>query len=422
MYDFTTLDNGLRVLTVTIPHFQSVSLGFFLDVGSRCEGEALAGASHFIEHMVFKGTRRRPTALQIAQAIEGKGGVFNANTGREMTLYWAKVAAPNLPEALDVLSDMFLDATFDPVELEKERAVIAEEINYALDMPDSLVDILANQLQWPGHPLGRDIAGTRESLGGLGRDQLLAYMAEHYRPGQTVLGLAGQVNHADVVAWAQANLAAWAPGPNVGYEPAPARPSGGGLRVEFKDTEQAHLNLSFAGLSYHNPDRFALRLLNVILGDGMMSRLFQEVRERLGLAYGIDSYAIELKDAGAVGIYAGVATDKAEETISAVLGQLDRLRQEPVPDDELRRAVEFTRGRLALSLEDSFAVAAWYARQELSDREVLSPEAVVSSFEAVQSADIQRLAQMLFRRERLNLAIVGPFSDNGDRFRPLLSF
>ncbi len=422
MYDLTTLDNGLRVLTVSMPHVRSVSIGFFLNVGSRYEGNELAGASHFIEHMLFKGTARRPTPLQIAEAIEGKGGVFNASTGLETTLYWAKVAASHLSEALDVLTDMLLCAAFDPVELEKERAVIVEEINYALDAPDSLVDILSNQLQWPNHPLGRDIAGTRESVGGLGRGALLAYLADHYRPGQTVLGMAGRVSHADAVAWAQAHLAGWAPGPDVAYEAAPAEPSGKGVRVEFKQTEQAHLNMSFSGLSHHDPDRFALRLLNIVLGDGMMSRLFQEVRERLGLAYSVDSYVGELQDTGSVGVYAGVAPNKVEETLRSILGQLDRLRQDLVPEDELRRASEFVRGRMALSMEDSFAVAAWYARQELSDGQVLAPEAVMERFEAVQPADIQRLAQALFRPERLNLAVVGPFSGDGDRLRPLLSF
>ena len=422
MYDLTTLDNGLRILTVSMPHVQSASIGFFLNIGSRYEGPELAGASHFIEHMLFKGTARRPTALHIAEAIEGKGGVFNANTGLETTLYWAKVAAPHLSETLDVLTDMLLCAAFDPAELEKERAVIVEEINYAHDAPDSLVEILINQLQWPDHPLGRDVAGTRESVGCLSRGALLAFLADHYRPNQTVLGLAGRVSHADAVAWAQEHLAGWAPGPGAACAPAPAEPSGRGIRVEFKPTEQVHLNLSFAGLSRRDPDRFALRLLSVVLGEGMMSRLFQEVRERLALAYTVDSYVSELEDTGAVGVYAGVATNKVEDTLQAILGQLDRLRRDLVPEDELHRASEFVRGRLALSLEDSFAVAAWYARQELSGREVLTPEAAMARLEAVRPADIRRLAQVLFCPERLNLAVVGPLNGDGDRLRPLLSF
>jgi predicted Zn-dependent peptidase len=422
MYELTTMDNGLRVLTVTMPHVQSVSLGFFLSVGSRYESDALAGASHFVEHMLFKGTPGRPTARDIAEAIEGKGGVFNASTGLETTLYWAKVAAAHLPETLDVLSDMLLRATFDPEQMEKERAIIGEEISYTLDRPDSLVLLLVSQLQWPDHPLGRDIAGTRQSVANLHRQDLLRYLADHYRSERTVLGLAGQVRHAQVVAWAESNLIAWEPGSPASFESAPPDHRGPSVHVEFKDTEQAHLSLSFSGLSRYDPDRFVLRLMNVLLGEGMRSRLFQEVRERLGLAYSIDSYVSTLQDTGAVGVYAGVAADRAEESIHAILGQLDQLRQEPVPQDELDRAREFIKGRLILSLEDSFTVAAWFARQEILGVEVMGPEDVLARLEAIRAEDIRRLAQTLFRKERLNLAVVGPFADGADRFRQAVHF
>jgi predicted Zn-dependent peptidase len=422
MYELTTLDNRLRILTVTMPHVHSVSLGFFVGVGSRYESEAQAGVSHFIEHMLFKGTARRPSALEIAEAIEGKGGIFNASTGLEATLYWAKVAAPHLPEALDVLSDMLLSATFDPVEMEKERAVINEEINYVFDAPDSLSQLLVNQMQWPHHPLGRDIAGDRQSVAGLGRPTLLAYLADHYRPGQIVLGVAGKVVHEEIVAWARSHLADWEPGPPIAFEPAPTNYDGPRVHVEFKDTEQSHLCFSFDGLSRSDPDRHVLRLLNVMLGEGMRSRLFQRVRERMGLAYSVDSYVSTLQDTGAVGIYAGVAANRAEEAIRAILDQLDRLRQEPVPEEELHRARDFVAGRLTLSLEDSFTLAAWYARQELLGPEVFDPGDVLEHFEAVQSADIQRVAQELFRTERLKLAVVGPFGEDGNRFRQAVHF
>jgi len=422
MYELTTLDNGLRVLTVTMPHVQSVSLGFFMGVGSRYEHKSVAGASHFVEHMLFKGTARRPSPREIADAIEGKGGVFNGSTSLETSLYWAKVAAPHLPNALDVLSDMLLNATFDPVELEKERTVIAEEISYSLDTPDSLVQLRVNQLQWPDHPLGREIAGTRESVASISRESLLAFMADHYRPGEVVLGLAGQITHDEAVALANSHLAAWQPGSDRQWEPAPPNGQGPRLHVGFKDTEQAYLSFSFAGLSRHDPDRFVLRLLNVILGEGMRSRLFQEVRERLALAYSVDSYISAFQDTGAVGMYAGTAAHRAQDVVRVMLGELDRLRQEPVPQAELRMVKDFVTGRMALSLEDSFAVASWYARQQLLSREILEPTDVVTSFEAVQAADIQRLAQALFQIERLNLAVVGPFADNGDGFRQAIRF
>lgn len=422
MHELTTLNNGLRILTVTLPHVRSVSLGFFVGVGSRYEAEPLAGASHFIEHMLFKGTKRHPTALDIAEAIEGKGGVFNASTGLEMTLYWAKVAAVHLPEALDVLSDMLLHATFDPEEVEKERAVIGEEIGYSQDTPDSLAYILVSGLQWPNHPLGRDVAGTRQSLAALDRDSLLAYMADHYRPGQTILGLAGLVDHKEIVAWAESNLGAWEPGPIMAWEPAPTDRLGPKLHIEKKETEQAHLSFSFSAIPRSDPDRFALRLLNVILGEGMRSRLFQLVREQLGLAYNVESYVSALQDTGAAGVDASVGPDRVEEAIGAILRELDRLRQEPVPEIELRKALDFVKGRLALTMEDSFTVAAWYARQQLLGPEMMNQEQVVKRYEAVQATDIQRLAQTIFQKERLNLAIVGPFSRNGDRFRRAIDF
>ncbi len=422
MHEVTTLPNSLRVLTVTLPHVQSVSLGLFLGVGSRYETEEMSGASHFIEHMVFKGTRRWPTARDVAEAIEGRGGMFNGSTGLETTLYWAKVAAPDVPQAMDVLSDMLLQPTFDPVEMEKERAVISEEINYALDAPDSLAQILVSQLQWPDHPLGRDIAGTRETVASLGRGSMLSYLADHYLPGATILGMAGRISHQEALELAQRYLGEWAPGPLRSWDPAPPDHHGPSLRVEFRPTEQAHLAFSFCGPSRNDPQRPAVRLLNVILGEGMRSRLFQEVRERLGLAYSVDSWVSSLEDTGSLGIYAGVGVNRAQEAIQAIVNQLDLLRQEPVPEEELERTKQFVRGRLLLSLENSFAVGSWYARQELQGPDVLEPEESLAQLEAVQATDLQALAADLFQATRLNLAIVGPFAEDGDLFRQELEW
>jgi predicted Zn-dependent peptidase len=422
MYEMTTLANDLRILTVRLPHVQSVSLAFLLDVGSRYESEPLAGASHFIEHMVFKGTERRPTPLEIAEAIEGKGGILGASTGLETTLYWAKLASAHLPEALDVVSDMLLHPRFAASDMEKERAIIGEEISSIFDAPEGLSQFLVNQLQWPQHPLGRDVAGTKQSVAALTRAALLDYMAEHYRPGRVILGLAGQVEHEKVVTWAQSNLSGWEPGAPAKWAPAPVSAGGPKLQVRFRETEQAHLSFSFAALSRGNPDRFALQLLNVILGEGMQSRLFQRVREELGLAYSIGSFVSRLQDTGAMGIFAGVGPGRTEEAIRAILDELDRLRQQPIPESELVKTVEFVKGRMALSMEDSFTVAAWFAQQQLLGPEVLEPSEAVSRFEAVQASDVQRLAGEIFQKDKLNLAIVGPFSQNGDRFQRAIRF
>jgi predicted Zn-dependent peptidase len=422
MYELTTFPNGLRLLTVAIPHAQSASIGFFMGVGSRYESATLAGASHFVEHMLFKGTVRRPSPLAIAEAIEGRGGIFNASTGMEATLLWAKVAADHLPETLDVLSDMLLNPAFDPNEIEKERAVISEEIKWACDTPDSLAQSRVTELQWPNHPLGRDIAGTQTSVSNLSRPALLAFLADHYRPEKTVLALAGRVDRSEAIALSQANLGAWERGPGLAFEPAPPPSEETHLHIEYRDIAQTHLGFSFAGLARNDPDRFVLRLLNVIFGEGMRSRLFQEVRERLGLAYSVDSFVSSFQDAGAVSIYAGVAGSRVEQGLRAIVEQLERLRQEPVREEELRKARDFVRGRLALSMEDSFTVAAWFARQALLGPEVLDPEEALARLDAVSPEDIQRVAQNLFRMQRLNLVIVGPFSENGDRFRQAVRF
>jgi predicted Zn-dependent peptidase len=371
---------------------------------------------------MFKGTASRPTALEVAETIEGKGGMFNATTGLETSLLWAKVSALHLPGALEVLSDMLIGAKFDAEEIEKVRTIISEEISHAHEGPDSLAQIVVNRLQWPNHPLGREVAGSHQSIAALSREVLLDHRANHYRPNTTILGLAGQVDHQAIVSWASAHLNEWQPGPPVDFEPAPENNHGPSLHVEYRDTEQAHLCFSFEGLSRSDPERYVLSLLNMLLGEGMRSRLFQEVRERLGLAYSVDSYASTLQDSGAVSIYAGVAPERAQEAIHAILGQLDRLRQELVPEDELQKAREFVRGRLTLSLEDSVTLASWYTRQELLGPEVLEPDDVLARFEAVQATDMLRIAQTVFQPERLNLAMVGPFVEDGQQLERAVRF
>jgi predicted Zn-dependent peptidase len=422
MYLKTTLDNGLRILITNMPHTRSVSLALFVGVGSRCETDAQAGASHFIEHMVFKGTEKRPSAREIATAIEGVGGVFNATTSREVTAYWAKVAAPHRSVAIDVVVDMLRHARFDPAEIEKERRVIIEEINNTLDTPNQLVHLLIDQLSWPDHPLGRDIAGTRESVRALDCQSLLDYMRHYYVPGNVVISLAGQVEHQAVVDELALLLGDWADGERRGFLPAMDNQTEPRLRVHYKDTEQAQLCLSAPGLRRLHPDRFVLRVLNTILGEGMSSRLFLEIREKRGLAYSVSSYLGTLEDVGVVGVYAGVDPVRIQEAIRAILTEWDRLRQEPVLEEELNKAREYFKGRLLLQMEDTFSVAAWFGRQELlAPDAVLTADQVVEELDKVTVEDVQRLAQQIFVGEKLSLAVVGPF-EKEDEFRESLRF
>ena len=419
MYRKTILENGLRILTAPMPHTHSVSIGFFLGVGSRYETDAQGGASHFIEHMLFKGTEKRPTAKDIAVAIEGVGGVFNASTSREMTMYWAKVAQPHLDVAIDVLVDMLLHAKFDPEELEKERRVIIEEINMIFDAPDDWVHVLINQLIWPDHPLGRDIIGTKESVGALDRETLLAHLERHYEPTNCVVSLAGNVEHEEVVEKLSNYLGHWPQREVSSYQPARNDQAQARLHVHYRDTEQAHLCFSVLALPRGHPDRFNLRVLNAVLGEGMSSRLFLEIREKRALAYNVNSYIAALQDTGAAGIYAAVDPDRVQPAIQAMLGEWDRLRQERVSAEELTRAKEFLKGRLMLQMEDTFSVAAWFGQQELLGPDVLTLDEAVANIEAATAEDIQRLAQKLFLQEKLNLAVVGPFKDE-EGFRELL--
>ncbi|MGA9349312.1 MAG: pitrilysin family protein [Anaerolineae bacterium] len=420
MYRKTILDNGLRILTSAMPHTRSVSIGFFIGVGSRYESDEQSGVSHFIEHVVFKGTAKRPTARDIAVAIEGIGGLFNASTGLEASTYWAKVAQPHLDIAIDVLVDMLRHAKFEPEEINRERRVIIEEINLTLDTPDSLVHLLINELVWPNHPLGRDVAGTKESLSTLDREDLLTYLKRHYLPNNTVVSVAGNVEHEAVVGEIAAFLGDWAMGEAASsYRPAEDNQAEPRLRIHYKETEQAHLCLSVPGIPRDHPDRFKLRLLNAVLGEGMSSRLFTEIREKRGLAYSIYSYTGAVHDTGAVGVYAGVDPRRIEDAIKAILVEWDRLRQESVPADELAKAKEFVKGRLLLQMEDSFSVVAWVGHQEVLSPEVLTVDEAIEAIDAVAAADIQRVAQGLFLGEGLNLAVVGPFEDE-QGFRELL--
>jgi predicted Zn-dependent peptidase len=419
MYQRRVLNNGLRILTSTMPHTHSASIAFFIGVGSRYESDEHSGASHFIEHMLFKGTAKRPTAREIAIAIERIGGLFNASTGQEETTYWAKVTLPHLDIAIDVLADMLRHAKFEPSEIDKERNVITKEINWTLDTPDDLVHLLNNQLVWPDHPLGRDVAGSKESITNLDRGRLLAYMNSHYMPNNTVVSVAGNVEHEAVVNQIAACLGDWVSGEIAAYQPAKDGQSEPRVRVRNKDTKQAYLCLSVPGLPRDHPDRIGLRLLNAVLGEGMSSRLFNGIRERQRLAYSVNSYISALYDTGVIGVAASVDAEHIEDSIKAILAEWDELRQEEIPPEELARAKDFIKGQLLLFGEDSFSVALWFGSQEILFPEILTYEEAIEAIEATTTADILRVAQTLFLEEKLNLAVVGPF-DGEDGFRELL--
>jgi predicted Zn-dependent peptidase len=407
LYQKTTLDNRLRLITVAMPNTMSVSIGIFIGVGSRYEAEAEGGVSHFIEHLFFKGTQKRPTAREISEAIEGVGGVLNGGTDKELTVYWCKVAQLHFPLALEVLVDMLLHSRLDPQEIEKERQVIIEEINMTRDSPQQWVSTLIDELLWPEQPLGRDIAGSKESVAAITRGMMLDYMVGQYQPSNSVVAIAGNIQHEEMVTAVSQALGGWTnqqtPSGYSAYKEQPVRR----LCIETRDIEQAHLCLALPGLSLFHPKRFTLDLLNVILGEGMSSRLFVEIRDKLGLAYSIHSYVDHFLDCGAVLIYAGVEPKNLQTAIKAVLEQLSQLK-EKIPDSELTKAKELSKGRLLLRMEDSRNVAGWIGGQEILTERILSVEQIVSIIDAITAEELKQLAEELLIGSQLRLAIVGP--------------
>ncbi len=407
MYQKTTLNNGLRLITATMPHTRSVSICIFIGVGSRYETEPQAGISHFIEHLCFKGTPKRTTAREISEAIEGVGGILNGGTDKELTLYWCKVAQHHFHLALDVLADMLLHSRFDPADIERERQIIIEEINMGKDSPSQLVNMLIDELLWPEHPLGRDIAGSKESVAAITRDMMLDYLAHQYLPSNTVVGIAGALQHQEMVTAVGQALGDWTDQqPRPGYSEYKEQKFPR-MHIEKKDTEQAHLCLALTGLPLLHPKRFTLDLLNVILGEGMSSRLFTEIRDRLGLAYSIHSYVEHFLDTGSVAIYAGVEPKNLPVAIKAILEQLSQLK-ETVPEAELTKAKELSKGRLLLRMEDSRSVAGWMGGQEILTNRILSIEQIVSIIDAIAAEELRQLAQELLVDSQLRLAVVGP--------------
>ena len=411
MYQKTTLDNGLRVITATMPHTQAVCISFFIGVGSRYETDAEAGISHFIEHLLFKGTPKRPAAREIAEAIEGIGGILNGGTDKELSVYWCKVARPHLSLALDVLTDILLHSKFDPQEIEKERQVVVEEIHMSRDSPAQQVNMLIDELLWPNHPLGRDIAGSKESVAAITRDMMLDYLASQYLPSKTVISIAGNVQHQEIITAINHALGGWtSERPHSGYV-AYEEKTAQRLRIETRDTEQAHLCLALPGLSFLHPKRFVLGLLSVILGEGMSSRLFTEIRDKLGLAYSIHSYAEHFFDSGSVTIYAGVEAKNLVTVVKAIREQLHQLK-EAVSEAELSKAKEASKGHMLLRMEDSRNVAGWMGGQEILTGRILSFDQVVAIIDAITAEELKQLAQELIVDNQLRLAVVGPIIDD----------
>jgi predicted Zn-dependent peptidase len=417
-YTKTTLDNGLRVITSPMPHTRSVAVSIYVGAGSRYETAPEAGISHFIEHLCFKGTQKRPNAQLVSETIDGVGGVLNAATDREYTVYYAKVARPHLEIAVDVLTDLVQSPLFDPAEMEKERKVVQEELASLADSPGQMADQMLDEMLWPDQPLGWDIGGTEESVGALTRELVLDYAHRQYVPNNMVVSVAGNVHEAEVLELLGASLASmhaglpqsWFPATDGQYEPA--------CRMISKRTEQTHIALGMQALPLTHPDRYAIDLLSVLFGESMSSRLFMELRERLGLCYDVNSYVSHFLDTGSFGLYAAVDPANGPKTVAALMAELRRLA-DGIPEEELTKARELAKGRLLLRMEDTRSVSGWLGGQEMLTGKIRSAEDVVERLDAVRPDDLHRVIESILKRDKLNLAVVGPHRSE-KRYLPLL--
>jgi predicted Zn-dependent peptidase len=417
-YELHRLASGARVIVAPMRERRSAAVAFMFDVGSRHEQPATAGLSHFVEHVVFKGGGRYPTARAISEAVESVGGSVNASTDKEATVFYAKVPAEHLELACAVLGGMVFSPVLDASEVAKERQVVIEELRMSLDNPQEHVGTLFDEVMYPDQPLGWDVAGTEETVAGFDGEACREHLGRHYRPSRLVVSVAGGVEPERVVEIVGRSVGRLGEAGAGG--PAPADENrGAALRFLHKRTEQANVILGGYACSYLDSRRSAVDLLNVVLGEGMSSRLFQELREERALAYDVHSFAAKLRDSGCLGVYLGCEPRRAVEAVGVAVDELARLATEPVGSDELRRAKEYAKGRLLLHLEGSGAMSQFLGQQELLAGEVLVAAEVVAALEAVTAEEVRAMAEGVCARG-LRAAVIGPFS-KPERFEAALA-
>jgi predicted Zn-dependent peptidase len=419
MFTKTELPNGLRVITHPMTGAKSVAVMVMLAAGSRYETKQTNGIAHFTEHMFFKGTEKRPTAKDISSEVDGIGGEFNAFTGKEYTGYYIKCAAEHRALALDVLSDQLLSSRFDPEEIEREKGVIIEELNMYVDTPRDHVDSVYETLLFGDQPLGWDIIGTKETVRAASRDTFLGYLDDWYTPRRMVVGAAGAVNgdFVNEVAEKFGHIEDRASGEMAAVEFVQTEPR---VLLETRDSDQAHLRLGVRGIQTTSPDRYAMQVLTAVLGGGMSSRLFIEVRERLGLCYYVFGYHQGYHDTGTLFAQAGVDTERMDQAVATIVAQFRGMAAAPVGEDELRRCKNYLKGRMVLQLEDPKGLLMFGLRREALEGRVAEIDEVLNGIEAVTAEDIQRLARQVIVNDGLNFGLVGPFDDE-QRFLDILA-
>jgi predicted Zn-dependent peptidase len=422
VFERQTLPSGLRLLTAPMGHAQSVSCFIMLAAGSRYETPDTSGIAHFSEHMFFKGTENRPTARDIGNEIDGIGGEFNAFTGKEYTGYYVRCAGEHRSIALDVLVDMLRHSKFDSEEIDREKGVIVEEMNMYFDTPRDYISGVYDALLYGDHPLGWDIIGRKETVRAATQDTFLGYVDRWYKPERMVVGVAGKIG-GDLEAEIERLLGDLEPAET--GAPAPAALSANGtprVKIHTKASDQAHVCVGVPSYPLVHPDRYALQILSTVLGTGMSSRLFTEVRERRGLAYYIYAINHSYTDVGSLFSQAGVDIERVDEAITTIVAELRKIADEPVPADELEKARNVAKGRFVLQTESPHGLVMFGLRREVLEGEATEPEEILAGLDAVTAEGVQRVAQDVIGGHGLNLALIGPFEqDQQEHFEQLLA-
>lgn len=420
-YKKVVLENGLRVILVQKPDSLASTVLVLVEAGSEYETKEINGLSHFLEHMCFKGTSKRPKAIDISGALDGIGAEYNAFTGQEYTGYYAKAETKHLDLILDVVSDIYLNPTFDPKEIDKERGVIIEEINMYEDNPSRRVQELFSQLLYGDQPAGWDVGGRKEVIQKLTKEDFLKYRGKHYLAQATAVVVVGNFKEAEMLKKIDAYFSGMPTNGKGKKLPTKEKQLKPEVLVKHKKSDQTHLVLGVRAFDQFDERRFALQVLADLLGGGMSSRLFQKVRGELGAAYyvraGVDLYL----DHGYLETSAGVHNEKTKEVITAILGELARLMKEEVTAEELKRVKDHLSGGIVLGLESSDSLASYYGGQEIATKEILTPEQLISKIQAVTAKQVRQVAKDILKEKNLNLALIGPF-EKADEFRKLLKF
>jgi len=420
MFKKDVLKNGLRIITVPMKSAEAVTFLVLVGTGSKYETKDINGISHFLEHMFFKGTKNRPDTLAIAETLDRVGGEYNAFTSKEFTGFWAKVAAQHQDVALEWISDILLNSKFDADDLEREKGVITEEINMYLDTPTAYVSDLWDKLLYGDQPAGWRVIGEKENITGMSREKITDYFKTHYSSSNTLVSVAGNINLKTVLGKIKKRFGAINtanPRTKVKVNESQKDPQS---LVYSKQTDQTHLCLGVRAYDIFHPQRYALGLLATILGGNMSSRLFIEVREKRGLAYYVRTAIDATTDTGALVTSAGVDNKNVEGAIKAILSEYKSLREKPITKEELQKAKDYQKGGLSLSLESSDNQASFYADQELLKKEILTKEEMFKKIDKVTTSDIKKVAEDIFKPEKLNLALIGPYKEK-ERFNKLLS-